>query len=150
MFCDGKYSIQPYSHSTSTLLCVFFFHKDPKHKKETLSLMTFAVIYNYCSCTRVQLPFGVHSLFTVSVESSFYICSAPIYLSFLVFVNPALSSGADHAVCGRDERCHWPRWDNPVAIYSCWFKGIDILKIKSFPNPINTHTHILQTGYHWP
>lgn len=43
---------------------------------------------------------------------------------FLICSRPSLSSGPDHAVCGRDERCHQAHRDNPVALQSGWLKGL--------------------------
>lgn len=120
--------------------------------KETLnpwwfSLLLLAAVDKPMCCT--QSPFVVLGLFAARVESLFYIW--PVCLAFPFFLL-SLSSGADHAVCGRDERCHRARWDNPVAVHSGRLKGIaehTYRKNKKKPSfSTHTHKHTLQARCH--
>lgn len=87
------------------------------------------------SCT--QLPFGARFVYSKCWIIFLYLAFLSNFL-FLFFFSPLfLSSGADHAVCRRDERSHWTRWDNPVAVHSRWLKGIADHRYKK---TTSTHT----------
>lgn len=107
--------------------------------------MAFPAIYSYCRWTRV--------LHTVAIWCSQFVYSNFLYLfwpSNVLFPpsSPSLSSGADHAVRRRDERCHRARWDNPVAVHSGWLKGTAEHKYthKKRKETTSTYAHTMQAG----
>lgn len=110
-----------------------------RYKKQSEPLQALYTLYKTIQCGILQEtnPLSLEYKKIIPVTScSFCVLDClhwvltdhlPIFvvLTFVLFFShPSLSSGPDHAVCRRDERCHQTRRDNPVAVHSGWLKGL--------------------------
>lgn len=73
--------------------------------------------------TDPTLTASIYAAAVMNVVKLVGICFVCLTILFCRLPSLSLSSGPDHAVRWRHERCHQACWDNTVAVHACWIEG---------------------------